>query len=141
MYAVLNTVNSQFKEISTWKYLIYLHKKKKLVQGISYKSDQSNSALVGLYILILWILCVHEKGTFMHRSSVFTEFMPGTINDPLRRYAECFFETKSLNVFTVELFPKYFFNAFLFDDLSLSSLIKGSNSSPVLHLFLLENSA
>ena len=58
------------------------------------------------FFLIFWVLCVHEKGTFMLNSSVFIFLMLRVLYRMICKNAKSFFGKNSLNVSNVKLFSK-----------------------------------
>jgi hypothetical protein len=65
------------------------------------------------FLLIFWVLCFHEKGTFMLNSSVFIFLMLRALYRMLCKNAKSFLGKNSLNVSNVKLFSKLFFQRFL----------------------------
>ena len=61
------------------------------------------------FLLIFWILRVHEKGTFMLNLSVFIFLMSRTLYRMICKNAKSFFGKNSLNVSNVKLFSKFCF--------------------------------
>ena len=64
------------------------------------------------FLLIFWILRVHEKGTFMLNSSVLIFLMLCALYRMICKNAKWFFGKNSLNVSNVKLFSKSFFQYF-----------------------------
>jgi hypothetical protein len=66
------------------------------------------------FLLIFWVLRVHEIGSFMPHSSFFIEIMMLAFYGPKCKKAKINFGKKSLNVHSVKLFSKLFFQLFWF---------------------------
>ena len=66
------------------------------------------------FLLILWVLYVHEKGTFMLNSSVFIFLMLRALYRKICKNVKSFLGEHSLNVTNVKLFSNFFFNVFGF---------------------------
>ena len=66
------------------------------------------------FLLIFWVLCVHEKGTFMLNSSVFIFLMLRALYRMICKSSKKNFAKKSLNVTNVKLLSNFFFNVFGF---------------------------
>ena len=64
------------------------------------------------FLLIFWILRVHEKGTFMLNSSVFIFLMLRALYRMICKNTKSFFGKNSLNVSNVKLFSKIYFQHF-----------------------------
>jgi hypothetical protein len=61
------------------------------------------------FLLIFWVLCVHEKGTFMLNSSVFIFLMLRALYRMICKNAKSFLGKNSIHVSNVKLFSKMFF--------------------------------
>ena len=64
------------------------------------------------FLLIFWVLCVYEKGTFMLNSSVFIFLLLRTLYRMIRKNAKSFLGKNSVNVSNVKLFSNFFFQLF-----------------------------
>ena len=64
------------------------------------------------FLLIFWVLLVHEIDSFMPHSSFFIEILMLAFYGPKCKKAKINFGKKSLNVHSVKLFSKLFFQRF-----------------------------
>ena len=64
------------------------------------------------FLLVFWILGVHERGTFMPNSSVFIFLMLHALYRMICKNTKSFFGKNSLNVSNVKLFSKIYFQYF-----------------------------
>ena len=87
---------------------------------VDYRVSHSKEGKVNLlwwgdrfwFLLIFWVLRVHEIGSFMPHSSFFIEIMMLAFYGPKCKKAKINFGKKSLNVHSVKLFSKLVFQRF-----------------------------
>ena len=86
-------------------------KKKKKNAKKQFKCNKCKTTFKNFF-RIFWVLCVHEKGTFMPNSSVFIFLMLRALYRMICKNTKSFFGKNSLNVSNVKLFSKIYFQHF-----------------------------